>query len=103
MYTDKLLKSLLKFILVIFIVVFTLIYLLNLSFGKSSIFNYFKKKDESISLEKKLNKKLEERKNLLNEVNILKNSNVVNLDILEKETIKKLNKIPSGYKIVITD
>ena len=103
MYTDKLLKSLLLFILTVFVIVFGSICILNLTVGESSFFNYLKKKNESIMLEKKLNKKLEERKNLLNEVNILKNSNVINLDILEKETIKKLNRIPSGYKIIITD
>ena len=103
MYTDKLLKSLLLFILTVFVIVFGFICILNLAVGESSFFNYLKKKNESIMLEKKLNKKLEERKNLLNEVNILKNSNVINLDILEKETIKKLNRIPSGYKIIITD
>ena len=96
MYTDKFLKSLLK----IFAVIFGLICSFNLIIGESSIFNYFGKKNKSISLEKKLNKKMEERKNLLNEVNILKNSNVIDLDILEKETVKKLNKIPTGYKII---
>ncbi len=100
MQTDKFIKSLLILIFVVFLSIFGIICILNLTIGESSIFKYFKKKNESITLEEKLNKKIEDRKNLLNEVNILKNSNVINLDILEKETIKKLNKIPEGYKII---
>ena len=96
MQTDKFIKSL----LVVFLSIFGFICVLNLIVGESSIFKYFKKKNESCTLEKKLDKKIQERKNLLNEVNILKNSNVINLDILEKETVKKLNKIPDGYKII---
>ena len=101
MQTDKFITSLLMFILTIFLVVFLVICIVNLTISKSSIFNYFNTKSESARLEKVLNKKLEERENLLSEVNILKNTNVINLDILEKETIKKLNKIPFGYKIII--
>ncbi len=100
MQNDKFIKSLLILIFTIFLIVFGVICLINLTVSKSSIFNYLKKRNESITLEKKLNKKLDERKSLLNEVNIMKNSNVINLDILEKETIKKLNKIPYGYKII---
>lgn len=100
MQTDNFLKFLLIVISIIFLSIFGFICLLNLTVNNSSIFNYIKKKDESIALENKLQKKLEERKDLLNEVNILNNENTINIDILEKETIKKLNKIPVGYKIL---
>ncbi len=101
MQNDKFIKSLLMLLFVIFLIIFGIICLINVTVSKSSYFNYLKRKNESITLEKKLNKKLDERKSLLNEVNIIKNSNVINLDILEKETIKKLNKIPVGYKIIV--
>ena len=101
MQNDKFIKSLLMLLFVIFLIIFGIICLINVTVNKSSYFNYLKRKNESITLEKKLNKKLDERKSLLNEVNIIKNSNVINLDILEKETIKKLNKIPVGYKIIV--
>ena len=100
MQTDRFLKFLLNSILFIFLIIFGFICTINLFVGKSSIFSYLKLKNQSYTLETKLQKKQEERKNLLHEVNILKNSNVINLDILEKETIKKLNKIPYGYKII---
>ena len=100
MQTDNFFKSLLKYIFFVFLVIFGLICIDNLFIKKSSIFNYFRKKNESYSLEKKLEKKLEERKNLLNDVNILSNKSTIDLDMLEKETIKKLNKIPQGYKIL---
>ena len=70
-------------------------------FGKYSIFNYFKQKDKLEVLVKDANVKNEAKQKLLRELSLLKNSSKINLDILEKETIKKLNRIPSGYYIIV--
>ena len=97
MYTENLLTKLIGTIVVIIGIVF----FVNVLFGKYSIFNYFQQKSKIETLTKERNAKLKVKQKLLIELNLLKKSSIVNLDIVEKETIKKLNRIPSGYFIVI--
>ena len=75
-------------------------FLINILLGEFNIFNYLNKKNKIDTLTKQLEKRTKVKEKLLYEVNILKNNSVVNLDILEKESIKKLNKIPQSYFII---
>ena len=97
MNTDNILFKLLKFI----ILGIGLLSFLNILTSKYSIFNYFHQKGKVSTLTTLLKEKEFEKQKLLNEVEILRNDSVINIDILEKETIKKLNKIPADYKIII--
>lgn len=97
MYTDSYFIKIFKVVIVLVAIVCTI----NLLSGKYSIFNYLKQKSLINTLAKKQNKKAKEKQRLLNEVNLLGDTSVVNIDIAEKETVKKLNKIPSNYFIII--
>lgn len=96
MNNSKIAKSL---ILIVFIALI-LRFFINILFGEYNIFNYLDKKNKINTLTKQLKEKNKLKEKLLYEVNILKDVNVVNIDILEKETIKKLNKIPKSYFII---
>ena len=89
-----------KLILFVFFAL-VLIFLKNIIFSKYNIFNYLRHKSKIETLTKQLEKQTKIKEQLLLEINILKNNSVVNLDILEKESIKKLNKIPNSYSIII--
>lgn len=97
MYTDSYFIKIFKVVIVLVAIVCTI----NLLSGKYSIFNYLKQKSLINTLTKKQNKKAKEKQRLLNEVNLLGDTSVINIDIAEKETVKKLNKIPSNYFIII--
>lgn len=97
MYTDSYFIKIFKVVIVLVAIVCTI----NLLSGKYSIFNYLKQKSLINTLIKKQNKKAKEKQRLLNEVNLLGDTSVINIDIAEKETVKKLNKIPSNYFIII--
>ena len=97
MYTDSYFIKIFKIVIVLVAIVCTI----NLLSGKYSIFNYLKQKSLINTLAKKQNKKAKEKQRLLNEVNLLGDTSVINIDIAEKETVKKLNKIPSNYFIII--
>lgn len=97
MYTDSYFIKIFKVVIVLVAIVCTI----NLLSGKYSIFNYLKQKSLINTLTKKQNKKAKEKQRLLNEVNLLGDTSVINIDIAEKETVKKLNKIPSDYFIII--
>ncbi len=97
MYTDSYFIKIFKVVIVLVAIVCTI----NLLSGKYSIFNYLKQKSLINTLAKKQNKKAKEKQRLLNEVNLLGDTSVINIDIAEKETVKKLNKIPSNYFIII--
>lgn len=97
MYTDSYFIKIFKVVIVLVAIVCTI----NLLSGKYSIFNYLKQKSLINTLTKKQNKKVKEKQRLLNEVNLLGDTSVINIDIAEKETVKKLNKIPSNYFIII--
>ena len=97
MYTDSYFIKIFKVVIVLVAIVCTI----NLLSGKYSIFNYLKQKSLINTLAKKQNKKAKEKQRLLNEVNLLGDTSVINVDIAEKETVKKLNKIPSNYFIII--
>ena len=97
MYTDSYFIKIFKVVIVLVAIVCTI----NLLSGKYSIFNYLKQKSLINTLTKKQNKKAKEKQRLLNEVNLLGDISVINIDIAEKETVKKLNKIPSNYFIII--
>ncbi|MBD5405657.1 hypothetical protein HDR59_03865 [bacterium] len=88
-----------KLILIVFIALI-LRFLINILLGEFNIFNYLNKKSKIDTLTKQLEKQTKVKEKLLYEVNILKNNSVVNLDILEKESTKKLNKIPQSYFII---
>lgn len=88
-----------KLILIVFIALI-LRFLINILLGEFNIFNYLNKKNQINTLTKQLENQTKVKEKLLYEVNILKNNSVVNLDILEKESIKKLNKIPKSYFII---
>lgn len=97
MYTDSYFIKIFKVVIVLVAIVCAI----NLLSGKYSIFNYLKQKSLINTLTKKQNKKAKEKQRLLNEVNLLGDTSVINIDIAEKETVKKLNKIPSNYFIII--
>ena len=97
MYTDSYFIKIFKVVIVLVAIVCTI----NLLSGKYSIFNYLKQKSLINTLAKKQNKKAKEKQRLLNEVNLLGDTSVINIDIAEKETVNKLNKIPSNYFIII--
>lgn len=97
MYTDSYFIKIFKVVIVLVAIVCTI----NLLSGKYSIFNYLKQKSLINTLAKKQNKKAKEKQRLLNEVNLLGDTSIINIDIAEKETVKKLNKIPSNYFIII--
>lgn len=97
MYTDSYFIKIFKVVIVLVAIVCTI----NILSGKYSIFNYLKQKSLINTLAKKQNKKAKEKQRLLNEVNLLGDTSVINIDIAEKETVKKLNKIPSNYFIII--
>lgn len=97
MYTDSYFIKIFKVVIVLVAIVCAI----NLLSGKYSIFNYLKQKSLINTLAKKQNKKAKEKQRLLNEVNLLGDTSVINIDIAEKETVKKLNKIPSNYFIII--
>lgn len=97
MYTDSYFIKIFKVVIVLVAIVCAI----NLLSGKYSIFNYLKQKSLINTLAKKQNKKAKEKQRLLNEVNLLGDTSVINIDITEKETVKKLNKIPSNYFIII--
>ena len=97
MYTDSYFIKIFKVVIVLVAIVCTI----NLLSGKYSIFNYLKQKSLINTLAKNQNKKAKEKQRLLNEVNLLGDTSVINIDIAEKETVKKLNKIPSNYFIII--
>ena len=97
MYTDSYFIKIFKVVIVLVAIVCTI----NLLSGKYSIFNYLKQKSLINTLAKKQNKKAKEKQRLLNEANLLGDTSVINIDIAEKETVKKLNKIPSNYFIII--
>lgn len=97
MYTDSYFIKIFKVVIVLVAIVCTI----NLLSGKYSIFNYLEQKSLINTLAKKQNKKAKEKQRLLNEVNLLGDTSVINIDIAEKETVKKLNKIPSNYFIII--
>ena len=78
-----------------------LIFLKNILFSEYNIFNHLRHKSKIETLTKQLEKQTKIKGKLLTEVNILKDNSVVNLDILEEESIKKLNKIPNSYSIII--
>ena len=91
-----------KILVLIVCVALILRFITNIFFGKYNIFNYLDAKHKINTLTKQLKEKKKVKEKLLYEANILKDVNVVNIDILEKETIKKLNKIPMSY-FIITD
>lgn len=97
MYTDSYFIKIFKVVIVLVAIVCTI----NLLSGKYSIFNYLKQKSLINTLIKDQNKKVKEKQRLLNEVSLLGDTSVINIDIAEKETVKKLNKIPSDYFIII--
>ena len=76
-------------------------YSANLLTSKYSIFKYLKQKNKTFALKNKLESKLEKKEKLLKKINLLNNSKLVNIDLIEQETIKQLNRIPSGYYIII--
>lgn len=84
-----------------FVASLSVIYGINLLVNKYSIFNYFRQQNKIYTLNNILKKKQKEKNVLLTEIELLKNPKVVNFDIIEKETIKKLNKIPPNYYMII--
>lgn len=78
-----------------------LIFSVNLLFGKYNIFNYIRKTSliETLTIELKEKNRIRER--LAKKAAILGSSSEVNIDMLESETIRKLNKIPAGYMIIV--
>ena len=93
-------SSIVKKLILIVCIALILRFLINILLGEFNIFNYLNKKNKIDTLTKQLEKRTKVKEKLLYEVNILKNNSVVNLDILEKESIKKLNKIPQSYFII---
>ena len=76
-------------------------YCYNISAKKYSIFNYFKQKSQINTLKDILKKRQNEKANLLTEIELLNDAKIIYFDIIEKETIKKLNKIPPEYYMII--
>lgn len=77
------------------------IFLKNIVFSEYNIFNYLDKKHKIDTLTKQLEKQTKIKDKLLLEANILKDTKIVNIDILEKESIKKLKRIPNSSFIII--
>lgn len=97
MTTEKFLGLILK----LFCFALCVIAIINIMFGKYSIFNYFKYKKSMNTLIDIEKAKQKEKKILLIKTNLLNNSNAINLDIVEQEAIKKLKQIPKNYFIII--
>lgn len=93
-------SSIVKKLILIVFVALILRFLINILLGEFNIFNYLNKKNKIDTLTKQLKNQTKVKEKLLYEVNVLKNNSVVNIDILEKESIKKLNKIPKSYFII---
>lgn len=89
-----------RIITTVFFVSISAIFSLRLLFGKYSIFNYLNKKSYIETLSRELSKKSKVRERLAHQAGILSDTSKVNIDILEEETIKKLNRIPRGYFII---
>ncbi len=84
-----------------FIISLCIMYCYNISVTKYSIFNYFEQKSKINTLKDVLKKKQHKKTNLLTEIELLNDSKIIYFDIIEKETIKKLNKIPPEYYMII--
>ena len=85
MSNSSIVKKLILF--VFFALIF--IFLKNIVFSEYNIFNYLDKKHKIDTLTKQLEKQTKIKDKLLLEANILKDTKIVNIDILEKESIKK--------------
>ncbi|MGN0929503.1 MAG: hypothetical protein ACI4N3_02585 [Alphaproteobacteria bacterium] len=93
-------SSIVKKLILIVYIALILRFLINILLGEYNIFNYLDKKKKIDTLTIQLENKTKVKEKLLHEVNILKDESFINIDILEKESIKKLNKIPNSYFII---
>jgi hypothetical protein len=72
-----------------------------LLFGKHNIFNYVRRSNLVNALTVELQEKSRVRDRLQRKASIMGSKSSVDIDILESEAIRKLNRIPDGYIIII--
>jgi hypothetical protein len=85
----------------VFFVSAAFIFSANLLFGKYNIFNYVRKARLTETLITELREKSRVRDRLAKKAAIMGSKSEVDIDMLESEAIRKLNRIPSGYIILV--